>query len=69
MVVVSGRNMTGRICPDFMSPFRSPKRDTEETTEYRQAAVNRSETTLVKTMRCLSGQPAAEQPDTAVRTF
>ena len=52
MVVVSGRNMTGRICPVFMSPFRSPKRDTEETTEYRQAAVNRSETTLVKTMRC-----------------
>ena len=64
MVVVSGRNMTGRICPVFMSPFRSPKRDTEETTEYRQAAVNRSETTLVKTMRCF---PVSRRQNSRIR--
>ena len=52
MVVVSDRNVADRICSNFIVASRSPKWDTEETTEYRQAAVNKSEAALTKTMRC-----------------
>lgn len=50
--------------PGFHVALPFPKRDTEETTEYRQAAVNRSETTLVKTMRCF---PVSRRQNSRIR--